>query len=205
MVWKSVTVPPAMGLPFMSRTRRTIWEGASVTATLWAVPETGSTQAYSGRAPRALKLTHCWVPLRQAEALACWPGVRGPTERALAAMPEELVTTAAVMVCFRPAPHCHATDWPAAGEPFLRARAWVVHMAEVPAAMEREGLRAESTAGAPPVKWAWRLAPLVRLAVTTERVVSTAVTFMVAEPSPVAMTEQVVLPQARAAVPLVTV
>ena len=42
-------------------------------------------------------------------------------------------------------------------------------------------------------------------AVTMDQVPSTAVTFMVARPSPVAVTEQVGSPQASVAVPLVTV
>jgi len=46
---------------------------------------------------------------------------------------------------------------------------------------------------------------LVSETVTIDQVPSTAVTFMEARPSPVAVTEQVALPQARVAVPLVTV
>ena len=56
-----------------------------------AVPETGSSHAYSGRAPRAVKLTHCVVPLRQADDAVSWPGARGPTARDFEAIPVTLV------------------------------------------------------------------------------------------------------------------
>ena len=48
-----MTVAPAIALPSISRTRRTIWLGVAVSAIFCAVPETASREAYSGRAPSA--------------------------------------------------------------------------------------------------------------------------------------------------------
>ena len=44
-------MPPAMGLPSMSRRRSAIWLGVPEAARVWLTPEMGWSRAYSGRAP----------------------------------------------------------------------------------------------------------------------------------------------------------
>src|SRR5580658_7797251 len=99
----------------------------------------------------------------------------------------------------------HATDCPAAGAPLLSARAWTVQVIVAPAATDCSGLSEVSIGGVPPANCACRVAPLVSETVTIDQVPSAAVTFIVARPSPVAVTEQTGLPHASLAVPLVTV
>src|SRR5579863_6909274 len=111
-----------MGLPFMSRTRRVMMPGVPAAESVWAVPETASIQANSGRAPRTTKLTHWPVPLRQAVEEVCWPSARGPTESDLKAMPfapvvdEDVPDTLMLLLA------CQTTVCPAAGAPLVRAR-----------------------------------------------------------------------------------
>ena len=78
-------------------------------------------------------------------------------------------------------------------------------MKVAPAASESCGVSEARVGGVPPANCACRLEPLVSEAVTMDQVPSTAVTFMVARPSPVAVTEQTGSPQPSVAVPLVTV
>ena len=54
----------------------------------------GLEEAYSGRAPKAVKATHWLVPLRQALMVAVWPSASGPTVSVLVAMPLALVRAA---------------------------------------------------------------------------------------------------------------
>src|SRR5580698_2971508 len=157
-----------MGLPFMSRTRRVIIPGVPEAERAWAVPETGSSHAYSGRAPRATKLTHWVVPFRQAFAVDCWPSASGPTARDLEAMPLESVVADAPP-CGEMLPlDCQVTVCPGAGAPPVSAIACAVQLTVAPAATDRDGVRAERLGAVPPLKCARKLAPLVREAVTTE-------------------------------------
>jgi hypothetical protein len=128
-----------------------------------------------------------------------------PDGEGLVAMPLELVMAAALPWAAMPLVDCQATDWPAAGRPLERTRAWTVQVKVAPAASESWGVSEARTGGVPPANCACRLEPLVSEAVTMDQVPSMAVTFMVARPSPVAVTEQVGRPQASVAVPLVTV
>src|SRR5580704_12872220 len=144
--------------------------------------------ANSGRAPKAWNVTHWLVPLRQAVEVACCPSLSGPTVRVPVAIPFALVATAVLPAVVIPAAVCQVTDWPAAGAPLLSTRTCVVHEMVAPAARERVGARAVRTGGAPPLKCACRLEPLVSEAMTTDAVPSIAVMVMVALPYPVAVT-----------------
>src|SRR5580658_3302266 len=120
-------------------------------------------------------------------------------------MPLELVVAVALPEIVIPAlEDCHATDWPGTGWPFERTRAWTVQVNVAPAASESSGVSEARMGGVPPANCAWRLAPLVSEAVTMDQVPSTAVTFIVARPSPVALIAQRVSPQESVAVPAVT-
>src|ERR1035437_5535800 len=120
-------------------------------------------------------------------------------------MPLDLVTAAVVARAVMPPPVCQATACPLTGTPWFSTSAWVVHEIVDPAASERAGVSAASTGGVPPLKCACTLDPLVSMAITTEAVASTAATFIVALPSPVVVTVQVLFPQPRVGVPLATV
>src|ERR1019366_7716164 len=135
----------------------------------------------------------------------CCPAANGPTLSALLAIPLPLVMAAVLASAVTPPPGSHATVCPPMGVPLLSTRACVVQFTMAPAATDKVGVSAVSTGGVPPLKCACTLTPLLNEATTTEMAVSTAVTFMVATPSPVAVTVQVGSPQARAAVPLITV
>src|SRR5208337_1081957 len=117
-----------MGLPSMSKTRRVIRLGVPLTERLCEVPETAWRVAYSGREPKAVKVMHCEVPLRQAVTVTVWPSERGPTVRDLAASPLELVVTAPDWKVMELEDVCQATDWALRGWPLLRTRAWVVQV-----------------------------------------------------------------------------
>src|ERR1039458_10142593 len=121
-----------MGFPSMSRRRRAIWLGVAEAARIWLVPEIGSSNAYSGRAPYAEKATHWLVPLRQAVMLTVWPSASGAMVRASVAMPAELVIAPIEPCGVMPPPGgvCHATDWPARGLPLERTRACTVQRSE---------------------------------------------------------------------------
>src|SRR5271165_1449040 len=102
-------------------------------------------------------------------------------------MPAEFVSAAAGPWAVMPLPDrvCQATDWLATGTPFESTRAWTVQVKVAPAASESCGVRTDSVGGVPPTNCASRLEPLVSEAVTMDHVLSTAVTFMLARPSPV--------------------
>ena len=93
----------------MSRTRNVTMPGVPEEGRVWSVPEMDSSHAYSGRAPRATKLTHWLVPLRQATEVVCWPPARGPTMRDLVAIPLELVVAVGEPVGLMLLPVCQAT------------------------------------------------------------------------------------------------
>ena len=138
--------------------------------------------------------------------VAVWPSASGPTVRVLVAMPAELVRAEAEPERDDAAGRGLPGDGLAGGgRPLERTRAWTVQVKVAPAASESWGVSEARTGGVPPANWAWRLEPLVSEAVTMDQVELMAVTFMVAWPSPVAVTEQTGRPQARVAVPLVTV
>ena len=85
------------------------------------------------------------------------------------------------------------------------ARASTVQVMEAPAASESMDVSEASVGGVPPQNSTSRMEPLVSEAVTIDQALLTAVTFMVAPPSPVVVTVQVFWPQPRVAVPLTTV
>jgi len=90
----------------------------------WLVPETAASEANSGRAPKAVRVTHWLVPFRQALMVAVWPSVRGPTESVVVAIPLTLVRDEAFDCVLMPGPlDVKATDWPAVGTPLASARA----------------------------------------------------------------------------------
>ena len=183
-----------------------IWLGVDCSERLWAVPETGSSNAYPGREPKALKAMHWLVPLRQAVAETCWPSASGPTVRILVAMPSAPVMAAVLSSAEMPLDGiCQATAWPIKGRPLFNTSACTVQLNVAPAASESWGVREARTGGVPPANCACRLEPLVSAAVTMDNVPSAAVTFMVARPSPVEVTAQTGFPQASVAVPAVTV
>ena len=85
------------------------------------------------------------------------------------------------------------------------ARTWVVQSMVDPAATESMGVSAAREGGVPPLKWAGSGAPLESEAITTDGPAAGAVMLIVAMPSPVEATEQVVAPQLSVALPLETV
>jgi hypothetical protein len=119
-------------------------------------------------------------------------------------MPAEFLATAPLWAVM-PVPVCQATLWPLKGRPLLSVRASAVQLTVAPAATESIGESEVSTGGVPPINSAPRLEPLVSETVTVDHVLSRAVTFIVARPSPVAVTVHVGRPQPRVAVPLATV
>ena len=121
------------------------------------------------------------------------------------AMPEALVAPETGPCAVMPElGNCQLMLWPPEGAPFDCASTCTVQEMVAPAVSEREGVSAVSTGAVPPEKCACKLEPLSSEAVTTDKLPSTAVTFMVAWPSPVAVTEQAGWPQLSAAVPLAT-
>ena len=112
---------------------------------LCAVPETGSSDAYSGRAPMAVKADALAGAVEAGVEVACWPSASGPTVSASVAMPLALVMAAAAARDVMPPADCQATDWPAAGAPLLSARAWAVQVTVAPAATESAGVSAVRT------------------------------------------------------------
>jgi hypothetical protein len=70
--------------------------------------------------------------------------------------------------------------------------------------MESFGVRAARVGGIPPLKWASRDEPLEREAMTTDEPAAGAVMSVLAMPSPVAVTEQVIAPHPSVAFPLET-
>src|ERR1700733_8217717 len=104
-----------------------------------------------------------------------------------------------------PALDCQVTVCPGLAAPLVSARACEVQLTVTPAATDSMDVRAERVGATPPLKWACRLAPLVREAVTIEAAAEGAVMFIVATPSPVAAMEQDAAPQERVAFPLTPV
>ncbi len=201
-------MPPAMGLPSMSSRRRAIWLGVPEAARVWLVPEMGSservlrTRAEGGKGDALAGSVEAGVDGgglafgERADGERLGGDAGGVGERGSRSLGRDAAAGGV----------CQATDWPASRQCRSRAtRAWTVQVKVAPAASESCGVSAESTGGVPPANCACRLEPLVSEAVTMDHVPSFAVTFMVARPSPVAVTEQTGRPQASVAVPAVTV
>ena len=131
--WLTVTVPPAIGLPFLSRTRRVTAAGIALAAMLWLVPETSARVAYSGREPKTSKIAQVPVPLMQAFVVAVWPSASGPGVSVAEAIPLALAEAEPLGATI-PVELCQVTGWPAAGFPPPRAGAWTGHCAVAPAA-----------------------------------------------------------------------
>src|SRR5579862_755195 len=144
-------MPPAMGLPSISRRRRTIWPGVAESESDCAVPETGASEAYSGRAPITVKLAQFVVPFTQATEVDCWPSESGPIVRSCVAMPFALAIAAGPCTEMLDAAR-HTTDWPLIGVPLLRTRACTGQVMVAPAARETNGVSALRTGAEPPVK-----------------------------------------------------
>lgn len=132
------------------------------------------------------------------------PSDSGPAESAFVAIPFASVTADADPWTAIPDPAaCQMIVWPTAVVPFTSASAGPVQENVVPAASENGDVSERSVGGVPPVKCASSLEPLESDAVTTDESLLVATTFMLARPSPVAITWQTGRPQASLAVPLV--